>query len=156
MQRGSASSGRDGCRTAVCCRTVSGSSTWSRMTVSEFSPQPDARIWALADDLIGRSGLLSLSAFTRLELNSCSCYCGGHREEWPLFILAIKTSVFRANLSPGCFVQRIYSIFVCFCQICKAASPFQWEEIMWMLMPCLSHSKGCFIRTQNASWANCN
>lgn len=45
---------------------------------SVFCPtwQSDTRIGALADDLIGHSGLLFPSAFTRLELNSCSCYRG--------------------------------------------------------------------------------
>lgn len=121
-----------------------------------FSPTWQSDPPARADLLTGHSALLFLSAFTRLELNSSPCYRGGHREEWPLFIPAIKTSAFRANPSPGRLLQCIY---LQFCPISlTSVEPFLSRGIyanaeaifvsVW--------KKKSFFRTQNALWANCN
>lgn len=79
----------------------------------------------------------------------------GHCEQWPLFILTIKTSVFQANSFPGCFCRmNIFDLY--FFPSTAAENPFCCEEIMQMQKPHLSHGEECFTRTQNAMWANCN
>lgn len=72
----------------------------------------------------------------------------GHCEQWPLFIPAIKTSVFQANLSPGCFCVNEYVQFSFVSVSCCWKTRFVCEEITQMLKPRLSHGEECFTWAQ--------
>lgn len=115
--------------------------------------QSDTRIRALADDLIGRSGLLFPSAFTRLELNSCSCYRGVAAKD------DLSSSWQSKHLCSGHIYRlaALSSVFISFLFVSNKTAKKQThfrEDIMQMLLPYLAHSEGCFSRTQNALWAN--
>lgn len=81
----------------------------------------------------------------------------GHRERWPLFIPAIKTSVFQANLSPDCLCVNEYIRFSFVSVKLLLKNPFC---LRGKLRECWSHvcltARNVSLGHKNAMWANRN